>query len=124
MVTGTYPPTLLEAMAVHTFLEQLGYSKKDEIFLLIDESAIAVRLSADGKVADLRIGRPELPPGEMEDKWMDFIREWNTGGTMTREDKDQLFWSSKIWDNRATTLLLLIGRGFNRWTRKGIPRFY
>lgn len=121
MILGTYPATLLEAMAIHTLLEELGYSKADEIFLLIDEKSIAVRLNADGRIGDLLIGEPELSPREMEEKWLALIGEWNTGGTMTREDKDGLFWSSKVWRYRTEMTSLLVGYGFNRWTKKGKP---
>lgn len=116
MLLGTYPRSLIEALAVHTVLEKLGYSKKDEIFLLLSGNDVWVQLSADGKVGNIRIDSMELSIHEMEKKWKELVLEWNEGGTMTQEDKDILVQSSNTWNMmREQIVLALTLHGFNRW---------
>ncbi|OHB00360.1 MAG: hypothetical protein A3E93_03095 [Candidatus Zambryskibacteria bacterium RIFCSPHIGHO2_12_FULL_43_12b] len=121
MLIGQYPPSLLEAMALHGILEELGYSKENEIFLALDGKYLGVELRADGNQVILVIGPCELSCEEMQRKWLELINEWNAGGTMTREDKDNLVNSSIVWTRKAQIVLTLLSAGFNRWAWKYDP---
>jgi hypothetical protein len=112
-----YPQTLRDAAAVHSILNTLGYSPKDEIFLILDAAGVAVQLKAEGRSWAIRIGKAERPLPEMKELWVELIKDWNVGGVMGKEEKDEVCISSTIWPHKAEIVLSLSRKGFKRWLR-------
>ncbi len=108
---GKYPPTLIEAIATHSLLSALGYSTADNLFMSISEKDVEVLLRAEGKQVALRMGTPEVPPLELAKLWRQLIGEWNTGGTISNEEKSIMCNGTKIFVNKMeiTAKLLLAG---------------
>jgi hypothetical protein len=118
-----FPASLLDAIALHDILNTLGYSLKDELFLALNPNRVAVIIKADGKEGPIGVSPPELPLDQMREKWLELIKAWNTGGTMTKEDKDEIVCSSKIWAYRIALLDMLRRAGFTRGMKEGKPDF-
>ena len=114
MIKGNFPRNLYEALAIHEFLRQLGYTN-DEISLNLSNGDVGVIVKANGKTGNLRIGTAELPQTEMIKKWKELSVEWNKGGTMSQEEADMILHSSKVFAHRELTKRVLLGSGFNRW---------
>lgn len=114
---GKYPPTLLYAITTHSLLYTLGYSLETEVFVVMQPGSVIVLLQADGLEAMLRMGEPELEMAEMEARWHELISEWNTGGTISNEEKDRMFEASPASLNSAQIVAGLARAGFRRRPR-------
>ncbi len=113
---GSYlPKSLLEAIAAHLWFECLGYSLGNEVFISFSRDKVDVILSAEGKRCSFCVGQPEFNQGEMEDLWLRLISEYNNGGTMTPEDKEKIYFSSRFVANASVILLQMYLRGFRRF---------
>lgn len=123
MLVGKHPQILIEALCVHIFLSHLGYSLTNEVFLVISEKDIAVQLQAEGRQTAIRVGTPEIPPLEMKTKWTKLLDEWNTGNTLTPEEKNQIFLSSQIYEYQDDILTRMIIVGYQRWMNIGNPKW-
>ncbi len=112
-----YPQTLVEATLVHSILFTLGYIA-DEIFLRLDGKDVFVQLKAEDKVVEIRIGEAVYSAEKMMDLYQELSKEWNTGGTISKEEKDALFETStaKVMQNQIVVNLAL--QGFNRWVQR------
>lgn len=113
-----YPPSLLEAAAIHSFLHTLGYSLADEVFICFSPRSVGVELRVNGKNYMFRVGAPELSPEQMAELWLRLASEWNRGGVMTKADKDAVCRTSKVFVNRDKTILAMITNGLSRWTEQ------
>lgn len=112
-----YPPSLVEAITTHSLLNTLGYSLIDEVFLELSPRDVIVCLRADGLEAKLRMGEPELELDEMVTRWKALILDWNTGGTISDNEKNQL-WRASTAKQRATEVFVrLVLEGFRRKPR-------
>ncbi len=108
------PKSLREAVCVHAFLMGLGY-KKDEIFLVLTPTGVCVILKAEGiEVPLIRVGSPEFESGKMTELWRLLCRDWNKGGTLTKEHVDLLWQRSKIRHLKAVITSVLLGSGLTR----------
>jgi len=114
---GRYPPSLIEAIAAHDLLSNLGYSLATEVFLTLYPDVVAVSLRADGREVQLYVGTPELAVEEMVARWKELVREWNTGGTCSNEEKDWLWESSTARRHAVDIVEKLVLQGF----RRGLP---
>lgn len=110
-----YPRSLLEAMALHSLLNLAGYSLKEEVFFGLNDDSVTVELRAEGLVGSFRMGAPELDLTTMKDRWVELIRTWNTGGTMTPAEKDDLYKSTLVSRMEPTVFAALADNGFKQW---------
>jgi hypothetical protein len=107
-----YPPTLIEAIATHSILNTLGYSLVSEVFIGFSTNDVLVQLCADGKEAGLRMGSPELPIDQLVQLWKELLQEWNTGGTITTKEKDEIVANSQARCHLIEITTNLIVAGF------------
>lgn len=117
-ITEKYPQTLLEALAIHSFLGSLGYSLKSEMFILFNERDVCVLLKAEGKSIAIRAGRAEHDTEKMVALWKSLLEEWNPGGSMTTEDKVELYDRSMICKHGGITIAVLVTVGLTRFQNK------
>lgn len=119
-VKSAHLPSLIEALAMQDLLGHLGYTA-DELFILMDGEQVGVELRAENRKIAFRIADSEFGLETMMTAWKALLSEWNTGGSMTKEDKDELYRSSRAFANRVTILAHLTANGFGRWTEKANP---
>lgn len=119
----TYPLSLREAVAMHSLLFTLGYSLRDEVFIIFNPTSVLVQLRAEGHEVAFRMGSPEHTPEVMREKWLAIMKEWNTGGSATQADKDALCHASKSWHSIAVVYAALRAHGFKREPREDDPMF-
>lgn len=111
-----YPPSIIEAVATQTLLFNLGYDFDKELFVHIDPNNICVLLKIEGlDDISLRIGKPELSPGEMQQKWVEVAHDWKH--LATKEEKDAIFLASKAWAARFEIAARLAAMGLVRMLR-------
>ena len=110
-----YPQSLQDAMALHSFFNTIGYSLENEVFLGLIGEDVIVELRAEGREGPFRIGKAEHEQPVMQEKWLAFLEEWNTGGTMTTEEKDEMCRTSAISRMKPFVLIALDRYGFTRW---------
>ena len=105
-----YPPSLIEAVATHTLLGMLNYTAA-EMFLLVQSDGLFVQLQADGKTVDIRVGKPEVTIPEISILWKELVTAWNTGGTVSEQEKDRVYLGSQASKNRAGVIACLLSKG-------------
>jgi hypothetical protein len=106
------PKPLIEAMAFNTLLLNLGFSLKNEVFLSVSNKDIVVVLQAQGKEANFRVGAAEFDNQTMVEYWKRLIKHWNTGGSLSYDEKDQIYLDSKSIRLLPLVLVELLKLGF------------
>lgn len=109
-----YHRSLWEAMAVHSLFIDLGY-RKEEIFIFITPNGVIIELQAEGKKLPIRVGPAEYPLDCMLQKLKELSQEWNSGGTITTDEKDENFHTSQAKRMVPQILAGLVALDFKRW---------
>lgn len=109
---GKFPPSIMEAAALHSMLFTLGFSLAENVFITpSSEQGLLVILKKDNKEVVFRAGFLELSPPEIGRLWLELNTMWNTGGEMTKEEKDQIVLNSNIHNKKVDIIATILMKG-------------
>ena len=96
----------------------LGFSLNDEVYVTISERDVVVILRSQGREVSFRAGGGECDSQKMAMFWQRLISQWNTGGSLSETDRDEIYRSSKA--SRLVPVILgkLLDHGFQIDTEK------
>lgn len=106
------PRSLIEAISFHTLLLNLGFSIKTEVFISFTDKSVIIILRTQGKEASFRIGSMEYDSQTMLRLWKQLISQWNTGGSLSDSDKNEIYLKSKSIQLLPIVIAGLVREGF------------
>ncbi|MDO8566043.1 MAG: hypothetical protein Q7S04_02555 [Candidatus Moranbacteria bacterium] len=105
-----YPPALLEAAALQSLLNAIGYDLQTEIFLGIGDECLYVTLRiADHGDVHFPVGTFEQSPQEIYELAVEAFRDWNT--LTTNSERESIVNASRARHNMPKIIfaLMLLG---------------
>jgi hypothetical protein len=128
IVVENLHPVVREMLAVHEAFRKLGF-ESDDIFVMLDDpdGHAKVILRAQGKQFIVRMdGEWHASVKDRMKAWEKAVEAWN--GTMTDDDRQEIWQGSHIVENTAAFVIMLDSKGFvfpvgtkKIATKKGLP---